>query len=72
MLRKIIRQIARDNHTTPDEVMKEMQAAIGEAFNNPNKTPEIKSAQAAVPCKDEIPTLEEFIQYMVKAVRDSE
>ena len=72
MLRRIIRQIAKDNHTTPDEVRKEMQAALDKAFNNPDKTPEMMSAQAAIPCKDEIPTLDEFILYMTRAVRDLE
>lgn len=57
--RQIIKRIAKENHTTPEEVEYEMQKAIDAAYDNPD--PQVKAMQQKIPCKGERPTPEEFI-----------
>ncbi len=46
---KIVAQIARKNGTTPEEVLREMQAAIDAAYANPSA--EEKIVQNAIPSR---------------------
>lgn len=62
-MRKTYREIARRHGVTVAEVRAQMQAAIDEAWKNPEKMPEIIAAQREVPCKGSIPTPEELIRY---------
>lgn len=63
----ILRKIAKENSTTPDEVYREMQYAIQTAKNN--SSPNARAKWDAVPSRDEIPTVEEFIDFMVSVLR---
>ena len=61
---EVIEQIAKQNNTTAEEVLREMQYAIDEAWSSPNKTEAERKAQADIPCQGEKPTVEEFIEYI--------
>ena len=56
---KILRQVAKENHTTPEEVEREMQRAIDAAYENPDA--ETRALQQQIPCRGSRPTPEEFI-----------
>ena len=65
-LNKIIKQIAKQNHTTPEKVRREMESAIAEAKRSPD--PAIQARWAAIPHKGTEVTLEEFLTYVAKIV----
>jgi len=62
-MHEIFEQIAKNNGITVEEVVKEMEIAIAEAYKNP--TP----AALAIPCKGKIPTPEEFIKHVASEVQ---
>lgn len=71
-MRKIYREIARENGVSVKDVKRDMQEAITAAYKNPPKDGGVTAAyQRQVPRKGEIPTPEEFIRYMAGKVRDS-
>lgn len=56
-MRKIYRKVAKEYGVSVEEVKREMQAAITDAYTNPLNNNEItKAYQSRVPCKGEIPT----------------
>lgn len=59
---KIIKQIAKQHHTTSEHVQREMEAAMKEAKRN--KDPAVQARWKAIPHKGEEVTLEEFINYI--------
>ena len=59
----IYRKIARENGVSVEEVKREMQAAINEAYKNPS--PEAAMQQAAIPRSGKVPTPDELIRYAV-------
>lgn len=63
-LDKIIAQIAKAHHTTPEEVRKEMCAAMeaGQA----SEDPEVQKVWNSISRNGEVLTLEEFMDYMIK------
>jgi len=63
MNRKIYREIAKKNRISVDEVKREMQAAINEAYANPN--PQVMN----IPHKNAVPTIEEFVDYSVNEIK---
>ncbi len=56
---EILERIASANHTTPEEVYREMQKAIDEAYANPD--PEVQKNWKALNIKGDRPTPEEVI-----------
>ncbi|MBO7184181.1 MAG: sporulation initiation factor Spo0A [Oscillospiraceae bacterium] len=60
---EILIQIAKKNHSTPENVRKEMQYAMDMAMASSD--PAVQARWATVPRKGERPTLEEFVCYMV-------
>jgi len=65
--KKILHQIAADNNVTVEEVRRDMEFAMNEAKNNPDPTAQAK--WAAIPCKGESPTLEEFITHVAGTIK---
>lgn len=63
-LDEIIRMIAKENGVTPEEVYREMQDCINDAYNRAPKGSAAKRKQDGVPRKGEIPTPEELIAYL--------
>lgn len=68
-MRSVYRKIARKNGVSVQEVKDEMQKAINEAWNNPNKTKEAAFMQAQFGANGQTPTSEEFIKSVSKAVK---
>ncbi len=66
-LDKIISQIAATHHTTPEEVRKEMQAAMDAAMVSID--PIAQAKLAAIPRKGPELTLEEFVDYLVRSAK---
>lgn len=56
---KILERIAKENHTTPEEVYREMQIAIDAAYDNPD--PEIRKNWETITFKGDRPTPEEVV-----------
>ena len=59
----ILSQVAKNNHTTVDEVRKELIAAMELAKNSTD--PNAKANWTKMPCKGVEPTLEEFLCYLI-------
>jgi polyhydroxyalkanoate synthesis regulator phasin len=68
-MRNIYRRIAKEQGVTVADVKKDMQEAIDCAYKKQNKTIDEIINQASVPCKDEIPTTEEFMQYVARRLK---
>lgn len=62
----ILAQIARDHHTTPQQVYREMQAAIDAACESPD--PEARARLRRIPCAGRRPTPEEFVLQITLAL----
>ncbi len=60
----VLLKIARDSGVTPEEVYREMQAAIDIGFGNPD--PAVQAAWQTIPYHDTRPTPEEVILYLAK------
>lgn len=60
---KIIQAIAREHHTTPEEVRRSIQSVIDDIYANPNKTKANELLQDAAPRAGDIPTVDEFLPY---------
>lgn len=59
---QILAQIAKEHGTTPEEVLREMQAAIDTAYASP--TAEQKTIQDAIPSQGDRPTPEELVSHL--------
>lgn len=71
-MRKIYRELARKYGVSAKEVRQEMQAALTEAYADPQNSNEItKAYQNRMPCKGEIPTPEEAVRYLAGKVREN-
>lgn len=63
-MRKIYRQIARENGVTVKEVRDKIQEAVSVAYQNPPKDEGVTPAfQERIPRRGEIPTSEEIIRF---------
>ena len=56
---EILARIAKENHTTPEEVYREMQIAIDSGFDNPD--PEVRKEWAKIHYTGDRPTPEDVI-----------
>lgn len=65
-IERVIRVIAERNHTTPEQVRREMQEAMEEGMNNPD--PKVQAAWKKIPHKGEAVTLEEFLEYIASQI----
>ena len=65
----IIRQIARDNRVTEEEVRRDMSEAMDAGRSNPD--PAVQAKWAGFEYAGEEPTLEEFILWMVGQIKES-
>ena len=64
-MRKIYRELARKYGVSAKEVRQEMQAALTEAYADPQNSNEItKAYQNRMPRQDKIPTPEEAVRYL--------
>ena len=65
----IIRQIARDNHVTEEEVRRDMKEAMDAGRSNPD--PAVQAKWAGFEYSGDEPTLEEFILWMAGQIKES-
>ena len=59
---EILRQVAIENNTTPEEVYSEMQIALDAAFQNPD--PNVQKEWEKIPLSGNRPTPEEVIPFL--------
>ena len=65
-VQKILKEIAKNNGVSVTEVRRDIELAFAEAHAKQN------DAWNDIPCKGEIPTIEEFILHVIlKIVRDT-
>lgn len=63
---EIIRQVARDNHVTEEEVRRDMKEAMEKGRQNTD--PAVQAKWAGFAYAGDEPTLEEFILWMCKGL----
>ena len=66
---ELLNTIAKNNHTTPEEVRKEIQKAIDDLWYGENDTEEFKKLRLLIGHK---PSIMEFIDYMAGMVEKEE
>ena len=66
---EIIRQIARDNHVTEEEVRRDMKEAMDAGRNNPDLA--VQAKWVGFEYAGDEPTLEEFILWMAEKIKES-
>lgn len=66
------KKIAHDHGITVDEVKREIQSAIEYAYKNPQKSESEKLLQENINHKDEIPTPEELVAYVLQEIKRQE
>ena len=57
---KLFKEIAKENKTSVNAVKKEIRKAIDATYENSNPYAD------SIPCKGEIPTIEEFLDFCIK------
>lgn len=62
-LQRILNQIAKEHHTTPENVYQEMKLALEQGQNSPD--PMIRAKWDSIPKAGDTVTVEEFLDYMV-------
>ena len=68
-MRKIYRQIARENGVSVKEVRNEIQEAICAAYQNPPEDGVTAAYQGKIPCRRDIPTPEEVICFITGEIQ---
>ena len=66
--RQALKTIAKKENIPPDNIRREIKAAISNAMRNPD--PVIKSMWEGVPCKGDVPEPEELIAWLVEQVKE--
>ena len=61
---KILRQISSDKQISSRQLREQMQQALEEALKNPD--PVVQAMWDSIPCRGAVPTLEEFMDYLVE------
>jgi len=64
--KKMLRIIANDNNTTPENVYREMQIAIDSGFDNPD--PKVQALWKQIPFKGDRPKPEDVVPYLALLV----
>lgn len=65
-MRKIYRKIAKKHHVSVAEVKQEMDAAVTQAWMNPNKTADNMAMQKRISAGGSIPKVEDVVQLLAK------
>lgn len=65
-MRNVYRKIAREHGVSVQEVKREIQTAINEAYKNP--LPDMAMQQCRIPKKGKVPTPDEVIRFSVEEV----
>lgn len=69
-MRKVYKQVAKKYGVSVDDVKREIQAMINDAWSNPPDDGGVTQAyQRQVPCRGEVPTPDELIRYAAVKVR---
>lgn len=63
---KIYYEIAKQKEITIKEARKEIKDALDQSYQNPNRSIRVRQLQDKVPRKKEIPTPEEFLEFIIK------
>lgn len=72
-MKKIYKKVAKQYGVSVQEVEREIQAAITDAYSNPRREDGITSVyQDQVPRRNEIPTPDEMIRYLVSRAREED
>lgn len=67
----IYEKLAKQNGVTPQQVREDMAQAIRQAYENP-KDEQTKWFQKQVPCKGQIPTPEEMMDFVSQCCSEDE
>lgn len=68
-MKRLFKEVARQYGVSDEVVKREMEFAVREAFTTPQDEEVIK-LQNQIPRKGKIPTLEEFLLYVIQEVQD--
>lgn len=64
MDKRLLKRGAKHHGVSEQQVRREIEAAIQATFENPDATPEQILARNRIPRVGEVPTVEEFLDYM--------
>lgn len=71
-MRDIYRKLANKYGVSVEDVKRDMQTAINETYKNPFNTKGIEKYQDIIHCREEIPTVEEFINGISEKIKMEE
>lgn len=61
---RILEQIGRGTRLSAAQVRQQMQQALNQSLSDPD--PAVQKMWKAVPCQGAVPTLEEFMEYLIR------
>ena len=70
-MEEIHERIAQLHGVSVDEVKREMQLAIEQAWTDPDRSNEVRIQQGQVCSEGPIPTVEEFVHYVYDRIKDN-
>lgn len=68
-MRSIYRKIAKQNGVSVKEVKDEMQKALDDAWNNPDKSADVRFNQMKMAPDGKKPSVDEFIRYCSSEIK---
>ncbi|NLW64668.1 MAG: sporulation initiation factor Spo0A [Clostridiales bacterium] len=69
-IKSIYKNVAKSYGVSVAEVKRDMQAAIKQAYQKPDKSEAERAMQKSLPCSGKIPTPEEFILFAAQEARE--
>lgn len=68
-MRNVYRKIAKEHGVTVEEVKRDMQEAINYAYENKLKYYDVSVEKKSLHNNEDIPTTEEFIEYIINEIK---
>lgn len=68
-MRSIYRKIAKENGVSVKEVKEEMQKALDDAWNNPDKSADVRFNQLKMAPDRKKPSVDEFVRYCSSEIK---
>lgn len=67
--KEIFQIVAEQYGVSMEEVERDIETAIMEAYKNPEKTPDVDKMQKQVPCKGDAPTAAELLEFCISKLK---
>ena len=67
--KEIFQIVAEQYGVSMEEVERDIETAIMEAYKNPEKTPDVDKMQKQAPCKGDVPTAAELLEFCISKLK---